>query len=57
MKIWAGLIFVLGIAGLVPVLRHRSGEGFRAVEVVRMIAGIGCLIAAAVMFFMSDGAQ
>jgi len=47
--VWIAILFIIGLAGLFPLLRGRRFDFSRSVDVVQLIASVGCLLAALIM--------
>lgn len=47
------ILFIIGLAGLFPTLRARRFDSARMVDVLRLIASIGCLVAALIMLVIT----
>lgn len=48
-EVWIAILFIIGLAGLFPLLRGRRFDFSRSVDVVQLIASVGCLLAALIM--------
>ena len=52
LRLWMAILFIIGIAGLFPLLRGRRFDLSRSVDVVQLVAGIGCLLVALILLVM-----
>jgi len=53
LRLWMAILFVIGLAGLFPLLRARRFDLSRSVDVIQLIASLGCLLAAVIMLVIS----
>jgi hypothetical protein len=53
LRLWMAILFIIGLAGLFPTLRARRFDFPRMVDVLRLIASIGCLVAALIMLVIT----